>query len=1068
MCARLIGGWFASILAFAGVQFLRGYGPWRAGWLSTEAEARLARSHRGGSASIAAQASGPTDYDPLYAFLRPADVYARDRLEDDLKHWYQPSLVGSVAIVIVGGLVVGALMLVLCLTGGTWGGFSRAAGALWALLAIVAGLAIFIAESMRDAPDLVVKHVLLRRSRLWPVALVAVLAVVLSGAGVGAYARTSLLVAVGLLIVHSFWRALGIVLDDGLLDTERRQLFAERVRLSIRQSLRDRIGNSALLRELEGGSLKAADYSPWASASAGDGYAGVTMDAKGHVRDIHVGELARLVAYVEHEAHTRGLGAAGDLEPRNADAKSSRVLKLLGDAVSGEGDGDAFLSVPAGLLDDEPVATRLRRWLPRVVHVSAGRLPAAQLRRYMAGTRNRLMKACQDEALGDVEALTDIYVEFADEFLAELGRVGAVYPTKEAAQARTSVFSRWEELDFVTRDLYKALEVAIASGSASIARRVAEVPFSIAWRAVKIGDHLLFQEFLRFTNEIVALCAKSPQSEQAQALAQAQLRGLQALADHADEVDADTYTDFARELLQVYQELAKAAYDRRDFPLFTACVEGLARLFRRLTQPAAGIHSESRARERLSEVLGARAQVWLGLGAWVWDECLAGQEVDDYCDALRERLPQNLPELTALWLAAEDDRVEDQWGWGRWEMKDTDEVQRIDFGRKLRQLYVAQALEILAVTPPEDAPRVPVTPSRELSARLGIDRPGSLQHIMQAVETGDDQWRGVLSDGAVEAIARLREILERAEAEQNEIEASSLRSTPLVQEKVDSFIQSFLEGVVRSGTVRALLERHGASEGGDAADPGSEDEGWWGVESIIAKHAFVDVEDLVFGDRGGQTGHDLAVQENASLLAEIVKAAGAAEVASTADIPQAIADHVDGSDWQRPVLIMTFDPDDHGHAFWASDIAVRRWQVDADDNEYSDLDSYQGHLRCGDSRVHVFQVFVPHSSETRGTFLLASLGSLGELRQYTPLKPGDSEHNRHGRFFIRVQDLNADDAERARRLDGRARFPADVAAADKENLLRERALVTIRQRMTYVTRAAAAGVQFVVTEPTES
>jgi hypothetical protein len=219
---------------------------------------------------------------------------------------------------------------------------------------------------------------------------------------------------------------------------------------------------------------------------------------------------------------------------------------------------------------------------------------------------------------------------------------------------------------------------------------------------------------------------------------------------------------------------------------------------------------------------------------------------------------------------------------------------------------------------------------------------------------------------------------------------------------------------------------------------------------------------MVFGSLGGQVGHDLAVRENATLLTEMVTGLRPHEVDSETQIPGEVADLIGDSDWQNPVLIMTFDPDNHGHAFWDSDVAVRRWKEPTEHSKHADLDSYEGFVQCGDVRVPVFQVFVPDWSDAQGTFLLVSLSSLGVLTQHMPLEREEDDAYVHDRFCIRVQDLNADDEERARMLADQSPRPDNGSDADREDRLREQVLVTIRQKFAFVTRDASAGVRLVV------
>lgn len=167
-----------SLVTVATVRTVTGYRRWRSGWLSTLAANRLLQAESepglgaGGPHPPTLSAAGSVQLD---GWMRHAELYFLYGAWPDIQQWHRPSVLSAVCIVVVSAVI-------LFVTTWAWQflGVSPPAsgvlfGSLAGLMALVAGLVIFAAESVRDAADPDMKQVLLRESRLWAVVVVAVL-----------------------------------------------------------------------------------------------------------------------------------------------------------------------------------------------------------------------------------------------------------------------------------------------------------------------------------------------------------------------------------------------------------------------------------------------------------------------------------------------------------------------------------------------------------------------------------------------------------------------------------------------------------------------------------------------------------------------------------------------------------------------------------------------------------------------------------------------------------------------------------------------------------------------------
>lgn len=170
----------------------------------------------------------------------------------------------------------------------------------------------------------------------------------------------------------------------------------------------------------------------------------------------------------------------------------------------------SVLALPKRLAGNPYVVNEVRAAVVRIFKFSDAQPPSVAFRREMQSTKDRLIAAIRDASLGVIDELRQTFLLVAEEFLITLNDLGGGYSAEQAREERNNFFSEWNEVRWLVQDVRELLVVASDTENREVVGTISYLPFAIATRAIQAGDHLLFQEFLKFAPFIYQLAITKP------------------------------------------------------------------------------------------------------------------------------------------------------------------------------------------------------------------------------------------------------------------------------------------------------------------------------------------------------------------------------------------------------------------------------------------------------------------------------------------------------------------------------------------------------------------------------
>ena len=525
------------------------YRSWKSGWLSGEIDREIRRMQRRNLRSILDNARRITAYGlyhacrgGLYRSIDTIDQYARYGAWSRIGVFYFPSFTSFfVACAFLLAFFAGPhLHEILSAKPHAWlKGLSDELAdeesvrkVFEGLIVVAVALIVFVAESIRDTRNAEQKRVLLRISSLWPLTVAVTLFPLgyLFGKLTGWVAI--LIVIISLSAIYQFGRVIRNLLDADVQEENKKRLLKDRVRNLIMQSVRERVGNSILLRRIGPDREIKLRYTPsrvWMGDRQRD-YVFIDAPRSGWISDVNLQELRSLAATIERQLDQLGFdlyerpsaaasvstagNQTGPAQRQSRLVKEVYILKRYGEQIPPDSifsvNGRAVLGLPRVLVEDKRFVDNVRTRVPQIFRFSSAEPSSVAFRREMRSTKDQLVAAIRSLSLGAVEELRQTYLSVAEEFLETLSRLGGVYTAEQAKEERANIFQGWNEIRWLREDISELLNVAAATDNRDIISDVASLPMAIVTRAVIAHDHLLFQEFAAFFPYLYFLASAKP------------------------------------------------------------------------------------------------------------------------------------------------------------------------------------------------------------------------------------------------------------------------------------------------------------------------------------------------------------------------------------------------------------------------------------------------------------------------------------------------------------------------------------------------------------------------------
>lgn len=489
-------------------------------------------------------------------------------------------------------------------------------GAFTGLAVVIIALVVFVAESIRDDSDDERKRVLVNSSWLWPLAVTTTL-IPFGFLWSTARGMTVLLEAiVAFVTLLAFYNVLRSLLDPDTRAKNRFALLRSRIRTMLFDSVRERIGNSMLLDQLGTGKpIDALHYTISRTFIEDDaqGYVFVDAPKDGWLSDIQLDELAKLANRLDRRARELGIGlresgprreagAAGAVQQVQGEAlpvRKAYLLKRYREEIPPDsifyGKQRALLALPPAFAKDPTLLADVGAAIPHIFRFSKEEPSSVLIRREMQGTKDQLVQAIREQALGAIDDLRQTYLQIAEEFLTLLVEFGGGYTAEQARKERGNVFQSWSEIQWLLSDLRELIIIATDAGNTDVLGKIAFLPFAIASRSVQVRDHFLFQQFYQFAIFLYVLAAEEEAGSRIRGwMTERCWRwpkeitefyvGPELAAKPSKVAELEQMRDFALYSLRVFQDVMRLMADKRDVTAFMTVAHQCQKLYKRFRE----------------------------------------------------------------------------------------------------------------------------------------------------------------------------------------------------------------------------------------------------------------------------------------------------------------------------------------------------------------------------------------------------------------------------------------------------------------------------------------------------
>lgn len=969
------------------------------------------------------------------------------------------------------------------------------------LIVVAVGLIIFVAESIRESKDDERKRALLKISYLWPFTLAITLFPIGYLAGESALAA-AIVVALVFFAVYAFGAILRNLLDADAQSRGLRELLKARVHSFIMSSVRERVGNNILLEKLGSGREIKINYTPsrgWLQ-SGQQNYAFVDYPKPGWLSDINITELRAIADLLQSHARKHGfeLSEGGNTvigaSNRTPDVSASQtqdvqfrkvyLLKKFGEQIYKESlfaaSGQTVLAIHKDLASDERLLAAIRQRVSQTFRLTKTEPGSFAFRREMQRTKDQLIASIRSKALGAVAELSQTYLEVAEEFLETLNQLGGSYTAEQAEKERGNIFAGWNEIGWLSTDLRELLPLAAESDNIDIIGDIAFLPFAIGTRAVIASDHLLFQEFIPFASQIYYLAAqKSEGSPVRNFMSDRAWRYLKEICEFyilpiglevgGKPVDFIQAKDFALFSFKVFQDILKAAYDADDIKTFEKVLEQMRELFayinpsedprsseilKLLIQHAQDEADKEILREELiaqqvkedafEEIIIGREVALFGFASYLLERCALEPKTAKnrkFYHAIESYLPTNLIRLTSIFDKAKSTRLS-YLNWTRWDIHPEGKAYFVDSDSKPNRLYWLRALKILAASANGKASK-PLPLGEAVRTLLPQSGDRGLPAVIAPLDQDENQGK-FLGAEEISKTEIFRELLRDAVRRAALRDEDEVINAPLDTGKLTAFYRNVVISRGEHSRLRPLLKAAGSLI--EHKTPAGKKLQSWGFNQLDDKGAFVLNSRVSFPSWGEGYGRGLARSEDKLGFEKMLRWASKKIEVNAPELIEAIKQTVEEENFRNPIILHSLLMFFERLSFRDDNPFFSKYRKDCPNTEFSQLPGFTGVLKLADRNIPINAVFV-EQSELRGHLLIADLDRFARWQQFPAVDEPGEEQFLHDSLFIRVADLNVDDALRKKILEDNPEYLHDQP--DKERYLRTRVVVKVFEKFSF-------------------
>jgi len=700
----------------------------------------------------------------------------------------------------------------------------------------------------------------------------------------------------------------------------------------------------------------------------------------------------------------------------------------------------------------------------------------------------------------------EVYEMLIGQFLDVFQTFGGGYSSDSARDERHSLFGGWSYIQWIKEDLVDIFSEAVNSEKEKLVKEITYTPVKILNKAFEKRDHLIFQEFLTFQPYLYFLARKVQDTELKKFLFDRSSRYLKEFCEYKISSELEDYQieieeinhvkDFVLEIIQTYNSLLKHAFDNRDASNFSSYLSDLHSILHRFKpsednlrlleemklkavnlsevekqEVQNNLDKVSLLEQAENEIQESKDELTFGLAAW----CLGKLKESNFEDEnllkiwnhLLPYLPQELNKLIELLETTTSHKVEKNWGWTWWDLKekrgDQDGVitGEVTFYAKVCDLFAVLLLKMLVGKSVSDIDLNNIEIKRDLSFYLEKDDSFARSSVIQIADN-QSEWKKILSEDEAKsktvALTLLSSLVEKQKKEETKI----LVNTNISPLKVNEFIDNFISAYNKEVSLRNILS---SFESVKYVKTISRKKKYWGFNEIQDKEPFLESWHIDYGNFGEHYGRGLAESEDQIIFSEIrlkSKTLGKQNLLSKAILsgvkklesggykPTAIFTTFHFGEWRRSTLEdKSFIP-----SWNASDSSFYRWP------------HFLGLYKHGRRKIPIFRYWVRGSKEV-SEVIVSDLRNFVKVNQYPPYssKSEQSKSTQKEHFLFKVTDLSAESEQKTREKLIEDKPSWLEKYENKAEYLKQKVIVHVKEKFELVIKDQDASVRITINFP---
>ncbi len=984
------------------------------------------------------------------------------------------------------------------------------------LIAIAAGigtiifaLIIFIAESLRDDSERA--RVLLKESLLYPLTFFGISILLMFLWLDVTYVSVIAIIFLAVFAIYSISQMIRLLLNRSLFLKKEQELFKDRVKLSIDKALRLRVGNNIFLKKLEEDQYN-IDYSMFDEEK--DGYTTISLSGIGVVTDINLCAIDDLFKKLEELANKKDLSfklkeAGLSVDEKSLDVNTdfseteskkrtpikSYLLKKLGDELTG--DRQKALIVPKQLLESKKAEGEIEKLVRDVYEIASKPQESLseQLRSELNRKKDVAIEALRAGRTGVLEEIADLYISVAISFLEVIKEIGGGYSQKDARKERGAIIGGWDEVRWVSRDLYWLLEETVRTNNRDAVSTLSHVPIAISIRAIQFSDHFVFQEFVQFQTALYRLSKETENPKIKEFLIDRSWRYLKEMADFYIEAELgkkrpanelENFRDFGIDIMLVFQALLKESFTQIDVGSFELFIQAIAKLFDHFNPseeyPSADDYEgflkrdkinpdekleleEKLARQQVLEKLDIgikrrKKELFFGISSWVLNKFINSDFTDEslqkFWEICNRYLPTDIKELLDTYQRTHGFDTEDFWGWDWWEMEGQPEgvANSIDVSGKFDWLFCARALALIKDLSKEQILAIKIEPKRDFVYLIEKEDSPVKSRLNQIVQN-KEKWLKVIPAESFDKVDDLKTLLNTVVQEQEHKEQDLLVNAKLDQAKVEDFYRHFKSAFFKVAGIRAFFRI--TKNYAELKKQTKKDIKQWGFNQIDDKAAFIKDWYVNYSDWGKHYGEELASAEDLRLFREMSKDLPVFNP-KTKDLNEKITEaieHLKAKRFKPSLIITTIYPSEFYRAEPKDGKFIPHYQMG--ESKFKGIGGFIGVFRYKNKEIPIVEARAKDQKEEICVF---DLDQYANLIQYPPYSQDSEKPFRRDIFIFRVIDLNEDHGLKQKILDQKPEWLKKYE--DSDRYLRQKVITNILERLELRVIDKNAGIKFIL------